>query len=200
LASARAVGIYDNAEGVEQYVSMAEGHDGRAHVEVLGSLIPAGATVLELGMGPGKDFDMMSVTFDVVGSDNSQAFLDRYLTNHPGVELLLLDAVCIETDLTFDAIYSNKVLQHLTIEDLRQSLARQAELVPPGGILMHGIWAGTGDEDYEGLFVQYHTCDSFRALMPSELEMVECSPYAEMDPDDSLRVVLRRLPFDVGAE
>lgn len=183
--------MYETASGVEQYATMAEGYDGRIHVERLRGLLKSGAAVLELGMGPGVDLDMLAQTFAVVGSDRSQAFLDRYARLKPEAELLLLDAVTIDTDRHFDAIYSNKVLHHLAPEELQQSLARQAEIVGPGGLLIHGIWAGTTSESYDGLLDQRYTPDTLGALIPQSLDLIECVFYQEMAVDDSLQVLLR---------
>jgi trans-aconitate methyltransferase len=186
--------MYDTTEGVEEYTAMAVGYDGRIHVERLVELLPPGSDVLELGIGPGVDLDMLAEIYQVVGSDRSQAFLDRYAQRRTGAVLLRLDAITIETDRTFDAIYSNKVLHHLTVDEMCRSLERQAQLIRPGGLLMHGLWAGTETEQYQGLHVQNYTCETLAAVLPSALELVECDPYAEMDEDDSIRVVLQVRP------
>lgn len=183
---------YDTTDGVDAYVTMAEGYDGRTHVERLGQLLRPGSQVLELGMGPGVDLDLLLARhYDVVGSDRSQAFLDRYARMRPEVELLRLDAVSIDTARTFDAIYSNKVLHQLTTEDLTRSLRRQAQLVRPEGVLLHGLWAGDGAGVYDGLLHREYTRETFAAVVPSTLELVEVTPYREMTTDDSIRVVLR---------
>ena len=189
--------MYDTPDGVEQYTAMAAGYDGRSHVDRLRQLLPPGSTVLELGMGPGVDLDLLAQTYAVVGSDRSQAFLDRYDRVRPGTELVRLDAVTIETDQRFDAIYSNKVLHHLTPEELHRSLERQAEIIQPDGLLLHGMWAGTTSEDHEGLHDQRYLPETLEMIAPPTLEIIECDYYQEMDVDDSLRVVLRRRKGDL---
>ena len=57
---------------------MAEGHDGRQFIPVLRRYLKDGSKVLELGMGPGKDFELLSEYFQITGSDNSQVFIDRF--------------------------------------------------------------------------------------------------------------------------
>ena len=186
------VDLYNTPEGVEDYVSMAEGYDGRDSVAVLTEMLAPGSRVLELGMGPGVDLGLLAERFDVVGSDRSQAFLDRYRSSHPDIELLVLDAVTIDIDQRFDAIYSNKVLHHLTTDELALSLVRQTALLEPDGLLLHGMWFGEGTEDHQGMFCQNHTCESFLALSPAALELDRCEPYAEFDKNDSFRIVLRK--------
>lgn len=186
--------MYDTPEGTDEYAAMAEGYDGRTHIERLNELLPPGSEVLELGIGPGVDLDMLAETFTAVGSDLSQAFLDRYARLRPEAELMQLDAITIDTDRRFDAIYTNKVLHHLTTGELHRSLHRQAEVIRPGGLLLHGLWAGTTAEDYGGLHDQRYLPDTLEAVIPDVLEIVECVFYEEMETDDSLRVILRRKP------
>ncbi len=183
--------LYDTVEGVEAYVAMADGFDGWNHIERLHQLLPSGAAVLELGMGPGVDLERLAERYEVVGSDSSQVFLDRYAHRRPETELLLLDAVTIETTRSFDCIYSNKVLHHLTTDELTRSLRRQAELIGPDGLLLHGLWAGTSTENYEGLHSQQYTANTLAAAMPDSLVIAECTSYQEMTAGDSIQVILR---------
>jgi len=71
---------------------MAEGYDGVELIRILQKYLPANSTVLELGMGPGKDMDILKKLYIVTGSVNSQIFLDKYKKNNPDADLLLLDA------------------------------------------------------------------------------------------------------------
>ena len=116
------MGFFDTEKGVEQYIKIAEGYDGAELIKILQRHLPANSTVLELGMGPGKDLDILKESYKTTGSDNSQVFLDKYIEKYPDADLLLLDAVTISTNRKFDCIYSNKVLHHLTKEDLIKSL------------------------------------------------------------------------------
>jgi 2-polyprenyl-3-methyl-5-hydroxy-6-metoxy-1,4-benzoquinol methylase len=149
-------------------------------------------------MGPGKDLDLLNETFCATGSDCAQPFLDLYRERRPQADLLLLDAITMDAAIaagrTFDAIYSNKVLYHLTREELRSSLRRQAQVLNPGGLLLHSLWYGEGEEDMHGLHFAYYTEMTFGELVGDEFEVVETSRYTEMEPDDSFYVVLRKRP------
>jgi SAM-dependent methyltransferase len=182
---------YDDKENVEEYVKMAEGYDGREFIPVLRQYLPDGATVLELGMGPGKDVEILGEYFQVTGSDHSQIFVARYLETHPDADVVRLDACAMAIERTFDGIYSNKVLYHLTRDELRQSLKRQLALLNPGGILFHTMWAGEGAEDMKGLHFEYVTEASFADLLEDGV-IVEAARYAEMEPDDSIYFVVKR--------
>ncbi len=49
---------FDDPANVESYIKMADGYDGRALIGILQKHLPPGSTVLELGMGPGKDLGL----------------------------------------------------------------------------------------------------------------------------------------------
>jgi len=186
------MGFYDDEDNVETYVKMAEGYDGRELVAALRQHLQPGATVLELGMGPGKDLALLAEAFTATGSDRSETFLRRYRRDHPDADLLLLDAVTLETERRFDAIYSNKVLHHLSVDELRKSLHRQAARLNADCLLLHSFWYGEGTEEHHGLRFTYHTDASLMAIVDSEFEKVSCVRYTEIDEGDSLYLLLRR--------
>lgn len=183
---------FDDEKNVRDYITMTEDDDGSALIEVLTRHLPDGSTVLELGMGPGQDLDMLSTRYRVTGTDASQLFLDIYLAYHPHADLFLLDAVTMDTNRQFDAIYSNKVLHHLTPDELRRSLEAQAGVVRPGGIAFHSFWYGAGEQVHHGLRFTHHTEATIRESVCDEFTIVDVERYAEVKDDDSLYVVLRR--------
>jgi SAM-dependent methyltransferase len=184
---------YDDKNNVEEYIRMAEGYDGHEFVEMLKGLLPEGATVLELGMGPGKDLLLLGAAgFQATGSDNSSVFLDRFRAVHPDADLLQLDAVTLETERTFECIYSNKVLMHLTREELGKSFRRQAELLKPGGILFHSFWHGEGEDIFSGLLSVYYTRETLVEILGDNFDILTFEKYAEMEVGDSFYAVLRK--------
>ncbi len=186
------MGFFDTEENIEQYLKMAEGYDGKELIKVLKTYLKRGSSVLELGMGPGKDLDILRRTYKAAGSDNAQLFLDRYKKKHAQADLLLLDAVTMETKRKFDCIYSNKVLQHLTKRKLKSSITNQMKVLKKKGLLFHSLWYGTGEEHYEGLTFLYHTANSFVSVLPEGLELLEWKRYKEFKADDSFYAILRK--------
>lgn len=184
--------FYDDPKNADDYIKMAEGYDGGELIEVLREVLPAGSTVLELGMGPGVDLDLLSAHYRVTGSDQAQPFLDRYRQSHPHADLLRLDAVTLDTPRRFDAIYSNKVLHHLPRPDLARSFQRQADLLTPGGMILHSFWAGEGEEEYPGMLAVYHTEATLSAALEPHFEILKMARYAEMDDGDSLYCLCRK--------
>ena len=184
---------FDTQHGVDEYIRIAEGYDGRELIGILRKHVPSDSSVLELGMGPGKDFALLRQYFRTTGSDGSSIFVDRYRALESSADVLVLDAVTIETDRRFDAIYSNKVLQHLTRCDAEQSLIAQHRVLNPGGIALHSLWFGDELERHNVLLFQQYTTESFAELLNQRFEVLESTLYAEIDAEDSLCVVLRRL-------
>lgn len=183
---------FDNPDNVEQYIKMAEDYDGRELIDVLRRYLPPGATVLELGMGPGKDLELLREYYSVTGSDNSQAFLNRYLQNHPNADLMLLDAaeMCIERQ--FDGIYSNKVLHHLTQGQVKKSFECQAQILCDDGIALHSFWYGNKEEEFSGLRFVYYNEQTICDVIGVQFELADLERYTETDEDDSFYIVLRK--------
>ena len=140
------MGYFDSKRNVDAYVRMADGYDGSVLVAVLERHLPAGASVLEIGMGPGKDLHLLRRRFHPTGSDRSAIFVDHVRAAQPEADVLLLDAVTMQTDRRFDAVYSNKVLHQLTRDELVRSLHSQRRVLNSGGIAVHGLCTGTASK------------------------------------------------------
>ena len=186
------MGFFDTEEGVSEYLEMAKGHDGRELIEKLSDYLPADSTILELGMGPGTDLEILSKRYEVTGSDNSNLFIDRYRKANPEADLMLLDAVTLETDRRFDCLFSNKVLQHLKREDLEKSVPRQAELLEDGGLLAHAFWYGDKIEEHGGLHFQFYEESDIAEVFGGHFDIVLMERYEEMEPADSIFAILKK--------
>ena len=183
---------YENEANVENYSKFTPAHDGGLLVDALSAHLADGASVLELGMGPGKDYKLLSQRFAVTGSDFSNAFLERYRAQDPSAELLQLDARTLETDRRFDAIFSNKVLIHFSPEELQQSFARQHDVLNVGGLIMHSFWCGEGQKNFEGLTLVYHNEEDLTAMLEPSFDILAFEQHAKMAESDSIYVVARK--------
>ena len=186
------MGFFDTEKGVEQYFKIAEGYDGAELIKILQKYLSQNSTILELGMGPGKDMDILKKLYAVTGSDNSQIFLDKYKNKHQDSDLLLLDAVTIQTDRKFDCIYSNKVLHHLTKEDLVNSFQRQKDVLNTNGIAFHSFWKGNKTENIEGLLFTYYNIKELKKIVKSNFDILTIETYTEIEKDDSIYTVLKK--------
>ena len=186
------MGFFDTEKGVAEYLEMAKGHDGRELIEKLSEHLAPGSTVLELGMGPGADLELLAKRYEVTGSDNSTLFVEKYREVNPEADLILLDAVTLETDRRFDCIYSNKVLQHLHRDQLEASVPRQAEILNEGGLLAHSMWHGNKVEEHGGLHFQYYEEADLEEVFGGLFNVVLMDRYEELEPGDSIFVVLSK--------
>ena len=183
------MGFYDDKKTATQYVDMAQGYDGLELINILRKHVPQDARLLEIGMGPGVDLRILKKHFQTTGSDTSKFFLDRYRDSDPDADLMHLDAVNLDTGRISDCIYSNKVLHHLTDEELTKSLYRQKAVLSKTGFVMHSFWRGTGMEEHHGLKFVYQTEDNLRLLVGEVFDIVDIAVYTEMEDDDSLYVL-----------
>lgn len=183
--------FYENTKNVDDYIQMAEGYDGKEIIQKLDDFLSEKATVLELGMGPGVDLELLAKRYTATGSDLSQEFLNRYLKKAPNADLLLLDAIHLNTERTFDCIYSNKVLHHLTLTELEKSLLHQTLRLNDGGLICHSFWKGTEEMEIKGMYFKYHEQETLIDVFEMNYEVLLCEVYTELEENDSILVIAK---------
>lgn len=171
---------------------MAKDVDGKQLIEKLKRILPSGATLIEIGSGPGTDWNILNESFNVTGSDNSIEFLSHLIAENPKGKFLELDAVTLKTEDKFDGIYSNKVMHHLKDDELIDSIKRQFDILNQSGIICHSFWSGEGSEIFKGLFVNYHKEENLREIFGSYFEILSVESYGEFEDGDSLLVIGRK--------
>jgi cyclopropane fatty-acyl-phospholipid synthase-like methyltransferase len=183
---------YKTKESVEEYIELAKGSNGAELIEKLMQVLPAHSSLLEIGSGPGSDWEILSQTYHVVGSDNSKVFLGHLNTKFPKGEFICLDAVTLNTNKTFDGIYSNKVLHHLTDNELLGSFKRQCEILNTNGVVCHSFWKGDGSEVFNGLYVNYHNEKGLEGFFANYFDILSMTVYKEFEDGDSILVLGRK--------
>ena len=183
---------YKTPESVEEYIKLAKGYNGKKLIEKLKHFLPSGSDLLELGSGPGTDWEILDADFNVIGSDNSNEFIKRLEAKYPNGKFHNLDAITIVTDQKFDGIYSNKVLHHLSDPELISCIRRQSEILQPQGIVCHSFWKGEGSEVYKGLFVNYHSIEAINSLFSNHFDMLAIESYKEFESDDSILLIAKK--------
>ena len=86
------MGYFDSEKNVQEYIKMVEEYDATELINILLKYLKEESTLLELGMGPGKDLDILREYYKVTGSDSSQIFVNRYKKIHPESDILQIDA------------------------------------------------------------------------------------------------------------
>ncbi len=182
-------------ENVEQYKSMIEDYNPMPVLDKLKGYLKNGDSILELGMGAGIDFKILSKDYSVIGTDNSPLFIDDYKMSYPDADVRVLDATSIVIENKFDCVYSNKVLQHLTKDMFVQSLKQQKNVLKNGGIVFMTLWYGEYREEtmFDGdLLFTYYMEDDIREIVKDMFIVKVIERYTEMDDCDSLLVVLQK--------
>lgn len=183
---------YHTKESVDEYTKAAEGFNGKHLIEQLKKHLPSKSTLLEIGSGPGADFKLLKKGYSAIGSDFSAEFLKRLKKKFPEDEFYQLDAASLEINTPFNGIYSNKVLQHLSDEELKKSVQRQAEILTEGGVICHSLWKGIGEEYFKGMRVNYQTEDTLRLFFGAFFEPIQIDSYAEFEDGDSLMMIAKK--------
>jgi len=180
---------YKTKESAEEYIRLAKDVSGKQLIEKLQKSLAPNSVLLEIGSGPGTDWKILTESYNVIGSDNSNEFLRHLINENPNGEFLELDAVTLKTGKKFDGIYSNKVMHHLTDKKLIRSVKRQYEIVNSNGIICHSFWKGEGSEIFKGLFVNYHTKTGLEEVFKNYFEILSIEFYEEFEVDDSLLLI-----------
>ncbi len=187
--------FFMNEENVNKYYSMLDGYDPKFILDELAKHATPGSKLLELGMGTGLEFDILSNKYDALGTDNSPIFIDKYLAKHPNANVRILDATNITIDTKFDLIYSNKVLQHLTRTDFVESLQSQYDILNDDGIIFMTLWHGDYQEIYladDTLRITYFSENDILDIVSKQYKVKEIKRYTELEDNDSIIVVLKK--------
>ncbi|WP_298531352.1 trans-aconitate 2-methyltransferase [uncultured Algibacter sp.] len=183
-------GYYKTEVSVKEYIKLAKDVNGAELIEKLKPFLSLNSSILEIGSGPGSDWEILKRRNNkVVGSDNSKEFLNHLTSKFPNGEFLNLDAVSLNTNLKFDCIYSNKVMHHLTDEELVKSIKKQSDILNAEGIICHSFWKGEGSEIFKGLFVNYHEKEDLFKFYDPSFEILFLDFYTEFDKEDSILLI-----------
>lgn len=181
--------FYDDSKGVGKYIEMCKGYDGSNLYEILQKHLMDGKTILELGSGPGFDISFLKEHYQVTGSDLSDQFLIHCKEKFPDLPFMRLDASNIQTNDSFDCIYSNKVLHHLTESELQKSLLQQTKVLTPEGLIAHSFWIGDESHEMEDLLFTYYHREQLIDIISENYEVLSTLSYQELDESDSIFVV-----------
>jgi SAM-dependent methyltransferase len=176
------------------YDAMTEGDtDTEAAVGQLSTLIPAGSRVLEVGVGTGRILGPLArAGYALVGIDESLEMIRLAQTKvDPGTAPDLVHLSCDEMtyDEEFDAVLClyNTLFYVDDVDRQRESLARMASALRPGGLLVVESFSPGGPVARgERAFVNVGSFDSHLDMMddvwqpPLESSMRYCWP-AELD-------------------
>ena len=183
--------FYDNPEKINEYEKMCESYDGKELYDILNKYLNKSSKILELGSGPGNDIKYFTKHFNATGSDLSEEFLQRCRNKFKNTPFLKLDAVSIDTNHKYDAIFSNKVLHHLKTSELELSLKRQTEVINKNGFLAHTFWIGDKEFTMEDVLFIFYKKENLLNLISKYFIIEETFCYKEFEENDSIFVIAK---------
>ncbi len=183
---------FKDYDSVKEYIDMSQGYDGRFLIEILHDFLPFGKSLLELGIGPGRDFEILEKNYKVTGSDYSNIFLNLFRDKNKNADLIELDASSLKTKRTWDSIFSNKVLHHLDRGMMKKSLEKQLDILNERGLVLHSFWKGQGKEILKGMEFVYYEKEELVKIFDKYFDVLTCEEYTENDENDSIYIIGRK--------
>jgi len=125
--------------------------DGTNH---LVSLLPPGASILDIGCGAGhKMFYLLNRGFNVMGADFSEEMIKIAKREVLGAEFKILDLYNIDSiEKTFDCIFAQAVFLHIPKKDIAEILERSKKVLKRDGLFyvaVKELRSGSPDEKVE---------------------------------------------------
>ncbi|WP_439693033.1 GNAT family N-acetyltransferase [Curtobacterium sp. SP.BCo] len=146
LTPERTLAAYEH--GADAYAERTDDHRAGL-VDDLLALVPAGAHVLELGSGPGRDaLALEAAGLVVMRTDGARAFVDALRAAGHDARVLDLRDDDFRPDADpapYDAVFANAVLLHVDREALPAVVDRARRAVRPGGVLAATLKRGDGE-------------------------------------------------------
>lgn len=167
-----------------------DGDTADVHAALARHIAP-GASLLELGSGLGPDLPFLTEHYHVTASDISVEMVNRLRTAYPDTPALQLDAATFHLLGQFDALFSNKLIQHLDDDAIHESMHRQQQAVRSGGVIAHTFWVNrsTRHKPYGSPKTRPKSC--LIELVAEHFEIAEVMQYGAFMPNDSLLVIAR---------
>lgn len=132
---------------------------GKKYLDDIAPLVPAereefierlqkGSRVLDVGCAGGRDSKAFAEHgFEVIGIDLVDIFLEEAQSLVPGATFKKMDTGSLDfPDQSFDAVWANAVLMHVSKKDILRTLKGLYRVCKPGALLFISVKYGKGEE------------------------------------------------------
>ncbi|MCL6284571.1 class I SAM-dependent methyltransferase [Ruegeria sp. 2012CJ41-6] len=128
--------------------------------------LPQGASVLDLGCGPGDAAAAMAKAGHMVDALDGSTEMVALANSHPGVTAKLATFEQLQGSDFYDGVWANFSLLHATRDAFSAHLAAINKALKPGGLFHIGMKLGTGAGlDRLGRYYTYYTQDELEDRM-----------------------------------
>ncbi|WP_417207495.1 class I SAM-dependent DNA methyltransferase [Antarctobacter sp.] len=156
--------IYDTR--AEDYAQVTASERPDATLRAFITALPKGATVLDLGCGPGLSAAHMAAAGLQVEAWDASAAMVALAATRPGVVAKQAGFDDLDSHAAYDGIWANFSLLHAPRADMPRHLAAIARALTPGGLLHIGVKEGEGERrDSLGRHYTYYTETSLTQLL-----------------------------------
>jgi SAM-dependent methyltransferase len=179
----------------------------RAFLDRFAALVPAGATVGDVGCGPGHvSRALADMSLAVHGIDLAPAMIDRARRDAPSLRFDVGDLLALPVaGGAWGGALALYSLIHVVRADLGHALGELARVVAPGGVLAVAVHAGAGLIESEEVFgvpvtlaATRFALDELAAAVSAAgfalLERTQRAPYPEEYPGERVYILARRRP------
>lgn len=163
-----------NAKADEYAQAFSNASNSKALTRFMDQL-PAGASVLDLGCGPGDHAAALHANgFEVTAMDASAAMVAKARA-HEGIAVRQAGFVDLNEQAAYEGVWANFSLLHAARADFPGHLSRIATALKPGGLFHLGMKTGEGEHrDALGRFYTYYTLDELRShLTATGFEVID---------------------------
>ncbi len=163
-ADKETLSVYDAKAG--DYAKLVADTEDTAQMKAFIAALPAAASVLDLGCGPGNSAARLAREGFQVEATDASAEMVALAAKQPGVTARKASFDDIEGEDLYDGIWANFSLLHADRNDMPRYLSALREALKPGGAFHIGMKTGTGAErDGIGRFYTYYTEDELDGLL-----------------------------------
>lgn len=127
--------------------------------------LPAGARLLDLGCGSGRDTKaFLELGYSVDAVDGSEE-LCRRASEYTGIQVRCMLFQDLAAENAYDGIWACASLLHLPRKELAEVFCKVRDALKPGGVLYTGFKYGTFEGMRTGRYYTDFTEDTFREFM-----------------------------------
>ena len=138
------------SRNAEEYVRSTLSADMSEAYAVFEKHLRAGARVLDLGCGSGRDSrHFIEAGYDVTAVDGSEEIC-RLASEITGIEVRCIDFAGLDYVDEFDGIWANASLLHVRKKELPEILKKISAALKDGGVLYASFKYGSGEREERG--------------------------------------------------